>query len=144
MGKRKLAKRGMTLLEVMIAAVILGIMTVSGGSYFVHAAKLRMHVRAMQAATIEANSLMESAYGTLTESSYGNGTGYFDRDMNYSSTDPNDQWQFDGLPYDVTVLVTDAAGSSADNPAVDVTVTVEYDDARPPIVLTAYRHCGEN
>jgi len=140
MGKRRLSKKGASLLEVMMATAILGIMTVAGGMHFVHAAKVRMQARGRLAATIQANSLMERAFSVSDKNMYDLGNGFYHPgdDMNHYSTDPGYTWKFDGEDLPASVAVLQAPGGEQ---AVNITVEVEFFNGLRPVTLTAYRYC---
>ena len=133
-------KKGVTLVEVMVAVIILGIMTASAAAYVVHAARVKMMARAQQAATIEANTLMEWMFQAAHRTHYDSGAGYFDpnNDMVFSSDDPNSIWSFDGESYPVTVrLVPDG------DDVARVSVSVIFSSSRA-VTLTAYRYCEDS
>ena len=111
MNENSYPKKGMTLVEVMVAIMIFGIMAASGAAYLEHAARLRMAARGQQAATIEANSLLEMAFEAARLDHYDSGAGYYnsDTDMSYGSANPAVTWSFDGESFPVSIhLVPDA------------------------------------
>jgi prepilin-type N-terminal cleavage/methylation domain-containing protein len=125
MNKALLSKRGFTLVEVMMATIILGIMTIAGSAYFAHAARARMMARGIQASLIEASSLMERAFEasdvTLYSNVLGSTTGYLTRDMVYKSSKPSEVWTFDG---DSTLPVLIELTPVEDLQALNIMVTV--------------------
>jgi prepilin-type N-terminal cleavage/methylation domain-containing protein len=143
--KRKNASAsGFTLMEAMMAIVIIGILAVSGAAFFGYAAQFRARARAEHAATIEANSMMEWAYQAARRSHYDAAPGYFNPDpdsktITFSSGgNPGAEWTFDGIDYPVSIYFE----PDADDVAL-ITVTVGYTGGRT-VTLTAYRYCEED
>jgi prepilin-type N-terminal cleavage/methylation domain-containing protein len=137
-----LRKKGVTLVEVMVAVIILGIITASGAGYFAYAAQYRMRARAQQAGTIEANTLMEWAYRIAHRTHYEAGEGYYnpDTEMSFSTSPPNPPafWTYDGRQYPIRIKLT----PETDHIAL-ITVAVELPENRS-VTLTAARYCEDS
>jgi prepilin-type N-terminal cleavage/methylation domain-containing protein len=133
-------KKGFTLLEVTVATVIVGIMTVGGAAYFAHAARARMMARGMQAALIEANSLMERSFeisnSILYSNVVANNSGFLDLDMQFQTSDPSSTWTFDTNVLPVSIELLPVAGVQA----VSIKVTVTSSRG-PAVVLSSSRCC---
>lgn len=145
MKKVMFKKRGMTLVEVMLATVVMGIMAIALGAFFQHAAEWRMQSRRMQGALVEATSLMERAFAAVDMTDYDSGTGYLypDGDMSHATSLnrwKKGHWVFDG---NWRLRSQTEFEPVADSVAL-ITVTVWYDVARTQgVVLKAHRYCGE-
>jgi prepilin-type N-terminal cleavage/methylation domain-containing protein len=140
MKRKNASASGFTLVEVMVAVVIIGVLVVGGASYLAGAARLRVTARAQQAATIEANSLMEWACQVARRSHYDAAPGYFDPEdnMSFSGMNPSAQWTFDENGYLESVRLDHAGHNIA-----RITVTVSYFGGGT-VTLTAYRYCEED
>lgn len=132
-------KSGFSLLEVMAATIVLGIIAIASSSYFVHAARERMSARARQAALIEANTLMEQAFGAVHTGTYDSSPGYLSSNMTYSSGNPGLIREFDGKNIPKTIKV-EPSPSGIDN-LLKITVTVFFSDTQS-VTLEAEKYCN--
>jgi prepilin-type N-terminal cleavage/methylation domain-containing protein len=140
MKKTYASRKGFTLLEVSVVTVLLGILTVSGASFFEHAARARMQARQRMAAVIRANSLMERVCQASDKTMYALGDGFLDPDNNmaHSSSAPSCFWTFDGksLPFQI------AYAPNSTEQAATIRVAVNFTDSHA-VNLVAYRYCEE-
>lgn len=139
------SKKGITLIEVVISMIIMGILAMSGASYFGSAARFRMQARHQQAALMQAESLMERAFSASGSNEFvsvsSDHHGFYDPDnaMAYTSSDPEATWLFDGSQLPQQVALAPAGGGLQ---AVKITATVSCIGLRP-VILTAYRLCED-
>ena len=105
-------KWGFSLLEVMIASLIVFVVAIGFSAALSSTAKQRMEARLRSAALIEANSNMELVLAGATTNVVADGQrDYIDIDTNTyaltrSSSDPGLLWWFDGESYDKKITVT--------------------------------------
>jgi prepilin-type N-terminal cleavage/methylation domain-containing protein len=146
--KRKNASMsGFTLVEVMVASLLIGILTICGAVFFGNAARVRMDARLRQAALIQANSLMERAYEAADESVYASmgAKAWFaveaDGSLSYSGVNPLETWTFDGKALPLSISFIKVGGWDR---FVYITVAVNFDSgAAQTVTLTAYRYCED-
>ncbi|MCU0858276.1 MAG: prepilin-type N-terminal cleavage/methylation domain-containing protein [Pontiellaceae bacterium] len=111
MGSKR-NRKGFSLVELMVAAVVLSVLMTTSGISLVHVAKKRSEYRARCAALILANAKLEQAYGLVNQATFtdsGLTSGFLDDGMVLHAGNPNLTWEYDDVTLDRSVLVTNDA-----------------------------------
>ena len=124
-------KNGVSLLEVMIAIVVLGIVAITAGTSIEMAAKARRRARFEQAALIEADRLMERTMAEVTSNTCSSGTACLLGSNFEAASNPALTWTFDGMDLGKQIALTNTSD------LVHISVVVGWPDGN--IQLEAYK-----
>lgn len=133
---------GFTLVEIMAATIIIGIIAAGVGSGLYYSQKSQMTSRARHAAVFTASSLLEEARAASkidsTPKIPQSSVRWLQTDYSLGSSKPSPplNWDFDGKSYNMSAVITNNADDFT-----TITVTIEWQQ-NPPITMTANRYIG--
>ena len=147
---------GFTLIEVMFAAVLIGIVAAVTGNFLIHAHRERMNTRIRRAATIEANALMEQAFWAVKQDSHvlsnlNSSVQFLDysvvTDTNginsvaytLSSANPDLNWEYDHRLYSKAIRLNKKQHDGRDFAAINVAVRFDAVNTARTITLETER-----
>jgi prepilin-type N-terminal cleavage/methylation domain-containing protein len=104
MKKRMCGREGFSLVEIMVAAVILSIILAGSAMFLISASRQRLLHRQKSAAMVLSNALLEEAYAVTSEATFSAGnTVFLLEDGDFSNANPGRSWEYDGETYPIVV-----------------------------------------
>lgn len=145
-SKQTKRENGFTLLEVLLASIIMMIIFLGAGGYLIHSTRVRMQTRRQAAADIEANSTMEQAFWLIDNSNSAipeNGScflKYTDGAPAYANTDPLLTWSTDGNTYRKRVNISKETLFNANYANISVLVWHDSSDTNQFVNLATKKY----